>query len=182
LTSPTAVSVFGSSQTVPGSPEWIEALEVGSRLASQNVAVVTGGYGGTMEAVSKGAAEAGGHVVGVTAPELFTTRASANPYVIETIEATTLTGRIGVMMDRSEGAIALAGSIGTAAELLILWNTNHILRRTGATPLPCAAVGDGWKDVATSLVENIGAGTGDVHHVDTGDEAVSWILGQIEIL
>ena len=182
MTSPTAVAVFGSSQTVPGTPEWVEAVEVGDRLARKNIAVVTGGYGGTMEAVSQGASEAGGHVVGVTAPELFTARSGANPFVIETIEAATLSSRIGVMIDRSAAAIALPGSIGTATELLISWNTNHILRRTGAAALPCAAVGDGWREVAQSLVQAIGAVASDIHHVDTGDEAVTWILGQIENL
>lgn len=157
-------------------------MEVGARIAREGITVVTGGYGGTMEAVSQGASEAGGHVIGVTAPDLFTVRSSANPYVIEVIEAATLTQRIGIMIDRSAGAIALPGSIGTATELLISWNNNHILRRNGATPVPCAAVGDGWKEVAQSLVQAVDAVAADIHHVDTGDEAVNWILGQIGIL
>ena len=54
------VAVFGSSQTEPGSAEWEDARRAGARLAEEGYAVITGGYGGTMEAVSNGAAEAGG--------------------------------------------------------------------------------------------------------------------------
>ena len=68
MTTTEAVAVFGSSQTEPGSLEWEEARRAGTRLGEAGYAVITGGYGGTMEAVSSGAADAGGHVIGVTAP------------------------------------------------------------------------------------------------------------------
>ena len=48
-----AVAVFGSSQTEPGSTEWDEAFRAGTLLADAGFAVITGGYGGSMEAVSK---------------------------------------------------------------------------------------------------------------------------------
>ena len=54
-----AVAVFGSSQTEPGSTEWDEAFRAGTLLADAGFAVITGGYGGSMEAVSSGAAGAG---------------------------------------------------------------------------------------------------------------------------
>ena len=76
-----AVVVFGSSQTVPGSAEWNDAEHVGRRLAESSIAVITGGYGGTMEAVSKGASAARGHVIGITAPSVFPGRQGANPFV-----------------------------------------------------------------------------------------------------
>lgn len=38
-------------------------------LAERGHIVLNGGYIGTMEAVSRGAAEAGGHVIGVTCEE-----------------------------------------------------------------------------------------------------------------
>ena len=106
--------MFGSSTTSPQSDEWTEAEAVGSRLASSGVDVITGGYGGTMEAASKGAAESGGHVIGVTVPTIFPTRSGANPYVRETIEAESLTDRLSRMFDIADGTIALPGSIGTA--------------------------------------------------------------------
>ena len=69
-----SVAVFGSSQTIPDSADWRDAVHVGRRLAEAGLEVITGGYGGTMEAASLGASEAGGRVVGVTAPVLFPDR------------------------------------------------------------------------------------------------------------
>lgn len=49
------VVVFGSSTVKEGSAEYYEAEIFGSLLAENNYGVVSGGYSGTMEAVSKGA-------------------------------------------------------------------------------------------------------------------------------
>jgi uncharacterized protein (TIGR00725 family) len=170
-----AVAVFGSSQTEPGSTEWDEAFRAGTLLADAGFAVITGGYGGSMEAVSSGAAGAGGHVIGVTAPVLFPARPGANRFVTEVVEATSLANRIDIMMQRSFATLALPGSIGTAAELLISWNTNHILRHSGADPRVSVAVGSGWKALARALVDS-GAFEGDVYWVETVDEGVDRIL------
>jgi predicted Rossmann-fold nucleotide-binding protein len=129
-----------------------------------------------MEAVSAGAADVGGHVIGVTAPVLFPGRSGANPYVAEIVEASSLANRIDIMMQRSIATLALPGSIGTAAELLISWNTNHILRNAGSHPRVSVAVGPGWKPLARALVDS-GAFEGDVFWVETVDEGVDRILG-----
>ena len=176
MTATEVVAVFGSSQTEPGSIEWEGALRAGTRLAEAGYAVITGGYGGTMEAVSSGAAVAGGHVIGVTAPVLFPERSAANPFVHELIEASSLANRIDIMMQRSRATLALPGSIGTAAELLISWNTNHILRRTGGEPRISVAVGSGWKTLARALVDMDGALEDDVVWADTVDDGVERIL------
>lgn len=168
--------MFGSSQTEPGTTEWDNAHRAGGRIADEGLVVITGGYGGTMEAVSKGAAEAGGHVIGVTAPSLFPGRSNPNPYVHEVIEASTLANRIDIMMQRSSATLALPGSIGTAAELLISWNTNHILRQGGGRPRLSVAVGPGWKALARALVDEAGALEDDLKWADTVDEGVDWIL------
>ena len=179
MTTTDAVAVFGSSQTEPGSLEWEEARRAGTRLGEAGYAVITGGYGGTMEAVSSGAAVAGGHVIGVTAPVLFSDRSIANPFVHELIEASSLANRIDIMMQRSRATLALPGSIGTAAELLISWNTNHILRRTGAEQRISVAVGPGWKALARALVDKNGALEDDAVWTDTVDEGVERILTRL---
>ncbi|MBW3666080.1 MAG: LOG family protein [Actinobacteria bacterium] len=144
------VAVFGSSATEPGSNAWEEAETVGRLLAEAGFGVVTGGYGGSMEAVSKGVAERNGQVVGITAPALFPERTAANPHVGLLIEAESLLERIGAMFDRACGVIALPGSIGTATELAIAWNLNHIARHNDAGRLPTAAVGQGWRTYTNS--------------------------------
>ena len=122
------VAVFGASRTEPGDDEYEEALRCGRGLAEAGFTVLTGGYSGTMEAASRGAAEAGGHVIGVTAPEVFSSRSAANGYVAEEIAAPTLTSRIDTMMDLASASIALGGSIGTLTELLIAWNVAFVAR------------------------------------------------------
>jgi hypothetical protein len=182
LNVPRTVAVFGSSQTELDSTEWGEAVAAGAQLASAGMVVVTGGYGGTMEAVSLGAAGAGGRVVGVTAPMLFPDREGANPYVHELIEASSLAQRIDAMMARADATLSLSGSLGTATELLVAWNINHIKRLSGHRLLPSAAVGEQWQKVADALVLLIGAEIDDVYWAKTVEEGVDWIVGQLDLL
>lgn len=181
MTGTPGVAVFGSSRSEPGSREWSDAETVGRRLALAGLVVINGGYGGTMHAVSKGAAEAGGHVVGVITPSLFPRRGGANPFVTEVVEAEDLLSRIGTMMDRSDGVIALPGSIGTAAELLIAWNHNHIERAKGARGKPTVGVGAGWRMLATAIGDDVATNPEEFHLVDSSDLAVDWVLDQLDI-
>jgi uncharacterized protein (TIGR00730 family) len=173
------VAVFGSSRTSNPSVEWSVAEDVGRRLAVAGFAVITGGYGGTMEAVSKGASEQGGHVVGVVAPRLFPERTGANPFVDELIEANDLLDRIGKLIDRADGVIALPGSIGTAAELMIAWNHNYLRRHNRQPTLPTVAVGPEWKALIENMIETARAEPGDIRIEDQPEEAVAWILRSI---
>lgn len=175
-----AVAIFGSSAIKPQSDEWVEAEQTGRRCAEAGLAVVTGGYGGTMEAASKGAHLAGGEVIGVTAPALFPGRPGANQYVTREIEAETLTDRIGILASLAAGVVVLPGSIGTAAELVIAWNLNHVSRGKGEGRLPTVAVGDGWRGLWQLATSTLGASGEDVHVVDSADEAVDWLLEQPE--
>src|SRR5437763_16964325 len=61
------VTVFGSSRPREGSLDYEEARVLGRALAKHGFAVCSGGYAGVMEAVSRGAKEAGGKTYGVTA-------------------------------------------------------------------------------------------------------------------
>lgn len=175
------IAVFGSSATAPGSDDWNEAERVGARIAGSGLGVVTGGYGGTMEAASRGAALVGGPVIGVTAPPLFTGRFGANAHVSKEITATTLAERIGRLTEIASGVIVLPGSVGTAAELVVAWNMNHIARLGGRDRLPTVAVGDVWRQLATLLTESAAANPVDVTVVSSAEEAVDWMLVQPEI-
>jgi uncharacterized protein (TIGR00730 family) len=62
---PAAVSVFGSARTPRDSPEYASGVALGAALAEAGYAVITGGGPGAMEAVNRGACDAGGVSVGL---------------------------------------------------------------------------------------------------------------------
>ena len=149
------VSVFGSSSPRPGDDLYASALELGTRLATAGYVVVTGGYGGLMEATSRGAAEAGGHVVGVTAPALFPNRAGPNVWVAEESAHATLLQRIDCLVEMSAAAIVLPGSIGTLAELVAFWNHAYVARFSDSPPRPLIAVGEPWRSLVPTLAATL---------------------------
>ena len=59
------VTVFGSARADPRGRHYRQARETGRLLAQERFTVMTGGGGGLMEAVNRGAAEAGGRSVGL---------------------------------------------------------------------------------------------------------------------
>ena len=49
------VSIFGGASPKTGSPAYQQAYDLGKKLAISGHTVITGGYSGTMEAISRGA-------------------------------------------------------------------------------------------------------------------------------
>ena len=137
------VTVFGGSN--PGERDYEQALQLGRLLGLAGCTVLTGGYIGTMEAVSRGSAESGGHVIGVTCEEIEAWRpVRPNPWVQEEMRYPTLRQRIFALIENCDAAIALPGGPGTLAEVAITWN--HLL--TGAiSPRPLILVGPGWQEM-----------------------------------
>ncbi|HKZ68790.1 MAG TPA: hypothetical protein VJ020_01840, partial [Anaerolineales bacterium] len=90
------VSVFGGSAPKPASEPYVEAVAMGRFLAEAGYTVATGGYTGVMEGASRGAAEAGGHVIGVTCGLIENWREGfgANTWVKEEIKFDTLRDRL----------------------------------------------------------------------------------------
>src|SRR5512133_2672337 len=111
------ITVFGGSQPRPGSNAYAEAYQLGKLLAEAGHAVLTGGYIGTMEAVSRGANEDGGDVVGITWAEIERWRGvGANSWVKEERKFETLRQRLDGLIDGCDAAIALPGGPGTLTE------------------------------------------------------------------
>jgi uncharacterized protein (TIGR00730 family) len=145
------VTVFGGASAQPGESIYQEAHRLGFLLAQSGHTVLTGGYMGTMEAASRGAAEAGGHVIGVTCAEIERWRnARANPWVNEEWKVETLMERLKLLMDSADAALALPGGPGTLAEISLLWNRMII----DAIPVrPLILIGEGWQATFSTLMK-----------------------------
>ncbi|HSO27930.1 MAG TPA: LOG family protein [Anaerolineales bacterium] len=148
------VTVFGGSQPRPGDAAYQEAFHLGQRLGEAGYSVLTGGYIGTMEAVSRGANEAGGHVIGVTCDEIENFRpVKHNPWVLEQWHFPTLRQRLFTLVEECDAAVVLPGGIGTLAELAEMWS--HL--QTGALMArPLVVVGPGWRKVFDTFFAELG--------------------------
>ncbi len=148
------VSVFGGSRVQRDSPQYAEAERLGALLARAGFTLINGGYTGTMEASAKGAREAGGRVIGVTST-LFAAN-TLNEFVDEEIPTDDLYNRIRELIMRGDGYIVLRGSIGTLAELGIVWNLASLEPKFEK---PIVLLGDFWKEVVQAYEENLAVGT-----------------------
>lgn len=137
------VAIFGGSSPKPGDYSYQEAYHLGRSLAGMGHIVLTGGYIGTMEAVSMGASEAGGHVIGVTCDEIEAWRpVSPNPYIKEEWRFPTVRQRLYKLIDSCDIALALPGGIGTLAEVSVMWSS---LQTGSITSRPLILIGSGWR-------------------------------------
>jgi uncharacterized protein (TIGR00725 family) len=137
------VTVFGGSQPKPGEPVYQNALRLGKLIAEKGYTLLTGGYIGTMEALSRGAAEEGGHVIGVTSDQIEAWRpVKANPWVTEDWHYASLQERIFALIENCDACLALPGGVGTLAEITLTWNLllTHIL-----PPRPLILIGSEWQ-------------------------------------
>ena len=145
---PRSVAVFGSSEPREGDPLYEQARRVGALLAQSGFLVVNGGYGGVMEAASRGAREAGGRSVGVTTTAF--SRPPGNPYLDEEHREPDLYSRTRRLIELSHAFIILRGKSGTLAELAFLWALN----RGGLLPSTrIVLLGDCWEGVLKCLEE-----------------------------
>ncbi len=90
------------------------AVTVGKLLAERGWGVICGGLSGVMEAVCKGASDAGGLTVGVLPGE---DPQSANPYVQVRIATGMSIARNVIIVRSSSAVIAMSGGAGTLSEI-----------------------------------------------------------------
>ncbi len=153
------VTVFGGATAHPTELIYQQAQRLGLLLAQRGHTVLTGGYMGTMEAASRGAAEAGGHVIGITCVEIERWRhAQVNPWVKEEWKVETLVERLSLLIDRCDAALALPGGPGTLAEISMLWN-RMIVESIPVRPL--ILIGSGWQATFQTLLDQQGSYIGE---------------------
>jgi uncharacterized protein (TIGR00730 family) len=124
-----AVSVFGSARTPRDDPEYARGTELGGALARAGFTVITGGGPGLMEAVNKGACDAGGVSVGLGIELPFEQR--INDYVDIGIQFRYFFVRKTMFVKYAQAFVILPGGFGTLDELfeaLTLVQTGKVTR------------------------------------------------------
>ena len=142
------VTVFGSSRPREGEADYEEARVLGRALAKHGFAVCSGGYGGVMEAASRGAKEAGGKTYGVTAE--FFTAAKLNSWVDTEVRMKTWEERLFELIRLADGFVACKGGTGTLVELAVVW---EMLNKSVMNGKPFAVLGNFWQPVLDRVRE-----------------------------
>jgi uncharacterized protein (TIGR00730 family) len=169
------VAVFGGSRTPPDSADYAEAYIVGKLLAQRGFVVMNGGYRGTMEASARGAKENGGRTLGMLSSEFGWL--APNPYLDEALTAPDLFARIREMQTRADAFIVLKGSMGTLAELALVWNLAKIDAKHRK---PIILLGDAWACVLRVMREQLAVTEEEarlLQMVDKPEEAVGVLDG-----
>jgi uncharacterized protein (TIGR00730 family) len=167
------IAVFGSSRSRLGDGLFEQGLAMGRVLGASGFDVMTGGYTGVMEAVSRGAHEAGAHVFGITM-DGFEDR--PNPYVMDEIRTANFYARFRKLIDKADGFITMRGGMGTLAELTFAWQKLS-LRMFAERPL--ILLGGEWRRILECWLENLTVEPEDYRSlgvVDTPEEARDLLL------
>ena len=188
MSSEKIVTVFGSSRPEAGDAEYEEARALGVALAKRGLAVCTGGYGGTMEAASRGAKEARGKTYGVTA-EFFGRH--VNEWVDVEVRKKTWDERLFSLIELGDGFVACKGGTGTLVELAVVW---EMLNKGVIAGKPMVAVGEFWRPILDRVREveqgpknksgsrTWGEANGElVQVVGTAEEAARYLAGKLKM-
>ncbi len=180
---PKAVTVFGSARTGRDHPEYEQGRQLGAALAAAGYAVITGGGPGTMEAVNRGCAEAGGLSVGLGIELPF--EQGLNPWVDLGVNFRYFFVRKTMFMKYAQAIICLPGGFGTLDEL---FESLTLVQTKKVTKFPVVLFGKSYWQGLYDWVRQSAMGGGKVsekdldllHLTDDIDDAVRVVENSYE--
>ena len=175
------ITVFGSSRPHDGDADYDQARALGRELADRGFRVCSGGYGGVMEAASRGAKERGGRTLAVTATFF---KRSANEWVDEVCSVSTWQERLFELIRLGHGFVACKGGTGTLVELAVVW---EMLNKGVMKDKPFLVLGEFWTPIIDRVREVEAEGGSPwseavarlVHVVHTPSEAVEHLVQRL---
>ncbi len=179
------VSIFGSARISESDPLYAEAHTLAKRLAEAGCDIVTGGGGGLMQAVDRGASrdEATRPVDG-DLPVRTVAEGDDAPFVERVYRHRTFFSRLHHFVRLSSAFIVLPGGIGSTLEAMMVW---QLLQAKHLPPTPFLLYGSHWRGLCSWLEEQaVEKGFVDPDDlrlptlVDTVDEAVNIILENLK--
>ncbi|HZE39019.1 MAG TPA: TIGR00730 family Rossman fold protein [Stackebrandtia sp.] len=180
-----AVAVFGSARTKPGSEEYVLAERVGAALAKANFGVITGGGPGAMEAANRGARQAGGVSIGLGIELPFEQK--LNDFIDLGLDFRYFFIRKTMFVKYAQAFCVLPGGFGTMDEL---FEALTLVQTKKVTRFPVVLLGTefwggliGWLRERMLVSGKIAEADVDLMLVtDDVDEAVAHIVSECDYL
>lgn len=168
------ITIFGTSRAKSGDEIFVLAHQVGGLLAQNGFAIANGGYSGTMLAAAKGAAEAGGEIIGVTCSAFS---GNPNKYISREITTASLDERLDKLIEVGNGYLVLPGGTGTLLELAKVWE----LRNKGflSEGKPIIIVGEFWKGLLETIEKDNAGSSGYIEQVRGPQEAIDILKARL---
>src|SRR3990167_7799926 len=168
------VTIFGSARFKEGDRGYEEARKLGTMLAKEGLAVVTGGGAGIMEAGNKGAVEGNGESVGLNIKLPIEQR--INPFVKKSTAFHYFFVRKLMLSYAARAYVFFPGGLGTfdeVFEILTLIQTKKI-----SDKIPVVLVGkEFWNPIHVWLYEEMFA---KMHTIDEADMKLYTIVDSAE--
>ncbi len=174
-----AVSVYGSARLKPGTPYYQAAHDLAASLSAQNIAVISGGGPGIMEAANRGAFKQAGASVGlnITLPE----EQENNAYQDVSLQFRYFFVRKLMFVKHAIGFVIFPGGFGTMDEL---FEALTLVQTLKVEPFPIVLYGSEYWDglvewLKTTMVKQGCIGKEDLQLfkvVDDVDQAVRIVL------
>jgi uncharacterized protein (TIGR00730 family) len=142
------ITSFGSSLINTEEPLYSEIIEIGRQIALSGWSVCSGGYAGTMEAVSKGVKEAGGKTIGVCVKDW---NKAPNKWLDEEIKAENLMERIIHLITSADAYVVFKGGTGTLVEISF---TLEMMNKGAMKEKPMIFYTDFWRNVMEILKQD----------------------------
>ena len=168
------ITIFGTARARQGDSNYQLAYETGEALAKAGFAIANGGYGGTMLAAAKGAAQVGGKIIGVTCSAF---KGKPNEYVSREIVTGSLDERLDTLIKLGQGYVVLPGGTGTLLELAKVWelkNKNFLNKSK-----PIILVGGFWKPLVDLIAADDPDSGRHIHIAAGPNEVKDFLVGSV---
>jgi uncharacterized protein (TIGR00730 family) len=164
------ITIFGTGRAKPGDSTYTLAYETGKLLAQAGFTIANGGYGGTMLAAAKGAAEAGGEIIGVTC-SVF--KGKPNEYISREIVTDSLDDRLDTLIKLGQAYVVLQGGTGTLLEVAKVWELKN--KGFPEADKPIILVGGFWKPLVDLIAADDSDSSRYLKQVDGAGQVVELI-------
>ena len=170
------ITIFGTAGAAADDEVFKTAYETGKALAQRGFIIANGGYGGTMLAAAKGAAQANGSVIGVTCSAFK--QSGANEYVTRVIVTDSLQQRLKKLVELGQGYVVLAGGTGTLLELAHVWELKN--KGFAEANKPIIIIGRFWKKLVDLIADMDADSIRCVQITDNPAEAAQILSGHFD--